>query len=464
MTIRRSTGPARFPAFPILAMGFGVLISIIALTGAGTLRQSQSLYRDFAAVNDRYRRTERALDGLANGLYEVGLLTRDYLLERSNFRSAQYRQQVIEQHAAVQQRFRDLKQAAQGQDLAEQERLRREIDAYWDAVDPIFDWTPEEKLERSSAFLRTQILPRRDAALSIARELAELTQTTLRRERGDLDRRRDEFLSYVRRMLGGAMLIGSVIAVVAVIGVGRLEARSRDEHSRTEAAERELRSLSRQLVRAQEEERKSLSRELHDEVGQTLTALRMELRNIQELRTAPESEFNEHVESAKRLSENSVRALKDIAMGLRPSMLDDLGLGSAVQWQARQFAKHIGVPVNVQLEGLDGGLPERERTCAYRFVQEALTNCARHSQATAIHVSIQRLPAVLSVCVRDNGVGFDPAGRRREGLGMLGIEERVKELGGTVKIESQQHAGAALYATIPLDEEKRKHADSNSAG
>ena len=128
--------------------------------------------------------------------------------------------------------------------------------------------------------------------------------------------------------------------------------RSQQERQRAEAAENELRRLSRQLVQAQEAERKSISRELHDEVGQMLTALRMELRSLQELRTRRRREFNEHVDGAKLLAEQSLRALKDMAMGLRPSMLDDLGLGSAVQWQARQFSKHTGIPVNVDIDGL----------------------------------------------------------------------------------------------------------------
>jgi signal transduction histidine kinase len=464
MAIRFSTGLGNDRAFPILALGFGVLISLIGLTGIGALRQSQALYRDFTAATDRYRRTERALDTLATGLYEVGLLTRDYLLERSNLRSAQYRQQVVAQRAGVEQAFRDLQAATEGQDRDEHERLRIEVGAYWNAIDPIFDWTPEEKLERSSGFIRQQILPRREAALAIARELEQFTRTAMIRERGELDRRHDEFLAYVRRMLGGAVLIGLAIALVAVVLVGRLEAKSREEHRRTEAAERELRRLSQQLVHSQEQERKSISRELHDEVGQTLTGLRMELRSIQELRNAPEPEFIEHLESAKRLTEQSVRALKDIAMGLRPSMLDDLGLGSAVQWQARQFARQIGVPVNLQLDGLDGGVPEPVRTCAYRLVQEALTNCARHSRATAVNVAICKSATALTVSVKDNGIGFDTAARRREGLGLLGIEERVHELGGTVKIQAQPHAGAAVYAVIPLVEEEGKHADSDSAG
>lgn len=266
-------------------------------------------------------------------------------------------------------------------------------------------------------------------------------------------------------MLGATVLLGVGIAGVTVLRMARLEKRSEEHRLRTEAAEQELRRLSRQLVQAQEEERKSISRELHDEVGQMLTALRMELRSLQELRSSPEPEFNEHLEDAKRLAEQSLRALRDLAMGLRPSMLDDLGLGSAVQWQARQFSKHTGIPVNVQLDGLPGSLPEQHRTCVYRLVQEALTNCARHARAKSIDVSVVDHDGELAVSVKDDGVGFDPSAMRGRGLGLIGIQERVMELGGELRLISNQQHGTSLSATIPLQvKEAQRNDGPNSAG
>ena len=242
---------------------------------------------------------------------------------------------------------------------------------------------------------------------------------------------------FIVRMLGITVLLGLGIAAVTVLRMTKLERHSEEQRVRTQEAEGELRRLSRQLVQAQEDERKSLSSELHDEVGQMLTALRMELRSLQDLRDAPEEEFNDHLDGAKRLAEQSLRALRDMAMGLRPSMLDDLGLGSAVQWQARQFAKRTGIPVNVQIEGLPAQLPEPHRTCIYRVVQEALTNCARHAKAKSIQVVIGWHGGILSASIRDDGVGFDPSNVRGRGLGLLGMQERVMELGGDLTLTSQ---------------------------
>jgi signal transduction histidine kinase len=159
-----------------------------------------------------------------------------------------------------------------------------------------------------------------------------------------------------------------------------------------------------------------------------------------------------------------LRALRDMAMGLRPSMLDDLGLGSAVQWQARQFAKRTSIPVNVEIEGVPPGLPEPYRTCIYRVVQEALTNCARHAKAKRIYVSIEGSRSSLAVTVKDDGVGFDPTKVRGRGLGLIGMQERVMELGGQLVLESRPSKGTVLSACIPVTTEVLPNEHTSLAG
>ena len=126
-------------------------------------------------------------------------------------------------------------------------------------------------------------------------------------------------------------------AGISFTHITRLERRSEQERRRIELAEHELRLLSQKLVQAQEEERRSISRELHDEIGQMLTGLRLELRNLEELHLASSPDFAAHLAETKELAEKVMRAVRDLAMGLRPSMLDDLGLAPALQWQAREY-------------------------------------------------------------------------------------------------------------------------------
>src|SRR5437762_12534891 len=128
-----------------------------------------------------------------------------------------------------------------------------------------------------------------------------------------------------------------------------------------------------------------------------------------------------------------MRALRDIAMGLRPSMLDDLGLEAALQWQGREFSRHTGVPARVEVEGTLDHLSDAQRTCIYRVVQEALTNCARHAKAKHVLVSLRADEHGVVVVVQDDGIGFN-ATAARGGLGLLGMQERVQELDAIVSL------------------------------
>ena len=147
--------------------------------------------------------------------------------------------------------------------------------------------------------------------------------------------------------------------------------------------------------------------------------------------------------------------MRNLAAGLRPSILDDLGLGPALEWQAREFSRRTGIPVEVQRSGLLPELPDRHRTCLYRVVQEALTNCARHAEAHEIRIALETEADHLSLTVQDDGRGLggqaplDHA-NGATGLGLMGIEERVRELGGTLAIRSQAGKGTLLNASIPL--------------
>jgi signal transduction histidine kinase len=441
-----------------------MLIGLMALTGVSALQRARETYFDVSGLNDRYRRTDRVLNGIAFGIYKVGLLTRDYLLDPSNVRAAEYRADLVEERSAMEKEVAELSGVVLDSNKPELKRLRMEVNAYWDALDPLFQWTAEEKAARSWTFLRREVLPRRQAALGMAQEFSRLTQANLDDQRREIDRKQAQMAIFIGRMVGVTVLIGLGIAAIALLRMTKLERHSEQQRLRTEEAERELRRLSRQLVHAQEEERKAISRELHDEVGQMLTGLRMELRGLQDLRAAPEEEFIIHLDGAKRLAEQSLRSLRDIAMGLRPSLLDDLGLGPAIQWQARQFSKHTGIPVNVNVDRLREPLPEEHRTCIYRIVQEALTNCARHAKAKTIEIAIDGPGVGISVVVKDDGIGFDPGQVRGRGLGLTGMQERVMDLGGELTVVSQVSKGTVLSAKIPIPTEVLPIEYSSSAG
>ena len=178
--------------------------------------------------------------------------------------------------------------------------------------------------------------------------------------------------------------------------------------------------------------------------------LGIEIGNLEKLRAADRDSFAVRIEDAKRLNTEAMRAIRDLAMGLRPSMLDDLGLEPALQWQGREFSRHTGVPASVQVNGVLDDLSEAQRTCIYRVVQEALTNCARHAQAKNVLVSLHAEDSRVVVVVQDDGVGFEVAAKIRSGLGLVGIQERVQALEGNVRIASKRPKGTTLRVEIPL--------------
>lgn len=200
-----------------------------------------------------------------------------------------------------------------------------------------------------------------------------------------------------------------------------------------------------ELSRARDEERTKVSRDLHDQAGQILTALRFELDGVENA----DGNAAQPLAEAQHLAADALRIVREIARGLRPPALDALGLTPALAAEAREFSRRTGVMVDFQLQGSIPELHDGARICAFRVVQEALTNCARHASASRIEVTVQGWPATVTVTVEDNGVGFDVPMVRRTGLGLLGAEERIKELGGWMTISSRVSKGTRLQFEIP---------------
>ncbi|HWR52637.1 MAG TPA: sensor histidine kinase [Bryobacteraceae bacterium] len=437
-------------SWPILSVAFCILIALLLVTGFGTLQRARRIYGEMASLHTEYQQVERILSRIRTDIHLTGNLVRDYLLDRSHLTGESTRQELRDVRAEVPREIEALRKLMGPGRAQSLDSLSEELDGYWESLEPLFGWTPDQKLALSSTFLRRVVLPRRDAVLAITREIRDLNEANLAQQRRAIEQKEDELPRFVFRTLAMTVLIGLLVAGGSVYRIMRLESRAEAERTRIETAEGELRRLSQQLVRAQEEERRAISRELHDEVGQMLTAQRMELRNLQQLCAGCDSEALVRLEETAQTSEQALRTVRDIAMGLRPSMLDDLGLAPAIEWQARDFSRRYGIPVSVQLDGELEQLPDAHRTCVYRVVQEALTNCARHAHAGEVRIAVHGRGDRLTITVQDDGVGFSPTASRSRGLGLIGIEERVKELGGTATVFSQLGKGTTIAVDIPL--------------
>jgi signal transduction histidine kinase len=323
---------------------------------------------------------------------------------------------------------------------------------YWGILAPVFQWNPAERHRSGYAFLRDEVFPRRQNMLALAGRIDALNEQQLDAGNQQVVSLLLNFQTRLLLTLLAALAIGLGLALFTMRKILNLEEQARLQYVDVAEARTQLKELSARLVQAQETERRSLSRELHDEVGQALSAVLIELRNLSAgLAVRSEEQFRRHVETIKGLVESTVRVVRNMALLLRPSMLDDLGLVPALKWQARESSKTTSMDVTIAAELHSDELPDEYKTCIYRVVQEALHNCARHSHATTVRIRVRQEPDCLMLTIQDDGQGFDV--QETKGMGLLGIQERVTRLGGKYKIHSQQERGTILSVELPFTEE-----------
>jgi len=289
---------------------------------------------------------------------------------------------------------------------------------------------------------------RRTAMLALVDRIDQISTRELNSGDAKLNVTFDRLRLRLSVMLGATLGAGLLLATFTIRRTLHLENELQRRYEEGVRAHQELKELSARLVSAQEEERRVISRELHDEIGQSLSALLMEAGNAAASVPQDSAEVRRHVESIKKLAEASVNVIRNMTLLLRPSMLDDFGLVPALEWQAREVSKRTGLRVHVAAEESASELPDEHKTCIYRVVQEALHNCARHSHARSVKVVVQQGPSKILLSVEDDGRGFDA--RRVRGLGLVGMEERVNHLGGAFEVQSRPGAGTRVAVELPL--------------
>lgn len=217
-----------------------------------------------------------------------------------------------------------------------------------------------------------------------------------------------------------------------------------------------LQMFSRQLIEAQEDERRRIARELHDQIGQVLTAVKMSLHTVQQVCSA--SEARSHVKDNIEAVDEALRLVRDLSVELRPPILDDLGLVTALRWYVDRYAKRSGLRVQVIIDLPDHGerFSRELETASFRIAQEALTNIVRHANASHIRVQLAKEGNVLLLSIKDNGVGFDldslqKRAPRAATLGLVSMQERAHAAGGSVEIKSKVSKGTEVRFRLPLE-------------
>jgi signal transduction histidine kinase len=432
--------------WPVSVFGLGFLILILGLSGVASIQETRRIHEQILAVEDNYRHIERLAETIRSDVSRVAVLRRDRLLE-TRYSASHYSGELEELTARINVNLDQLlilRSAEQGGKAFD--RLQKSLHTYLGAVDVEF-----RNGRMDAADVEVDALgPQRTTIFAVTEELEKLNEDNFESRRRALNQSVVNLQNDIWETMLTALVLGSVIAGASIFRISSLERETAEQQKATEQAEERLRLLSQQLVSSQEKERKALSRELHDEIGQLLTALRMELGSLERAHSSGAADFKTHLEQAKKLAESTLRTTRDIAMGLRPAMLDLLGLGPALEWQTREFSRRYDTPIQLAVDGDLKHLSDRQRTYLYRIVQEGLTNCARHAKAKSIRVQLQEADGKLAVAIEDDGVGFTQEDGVAYGLGLLGITERVRELCGQVSIDSAPGKGTRIAVVLPL--------------
>ncbi len=220
---------------------------------------------------------------------------------------------------------------------------------------------------------------------------------------------------------------------------------------RLRESEENLRALSARMRSVREDEQIRIAREIHDELGQALTGLKMDLTWLGGRLPADQKPLLKKIKSMFRLIDETIRSVRKIASGLRPDLLDEVGLAAAIGWQARDFQLRTGIRCNVNLPPDSDGLDQERSTAVFRIFQEVLTNVARHANATRVDVFMRQDADTLTLEVQDNGRGISAAEMRgSKSLGLLGMRERVLLFSGKLDINGSRGRGTQVTVSLPL--------------
>jgi signal transduction histidine kinase len=428
-----------------LLTGFGGLLLIVALVGADALSVLRRFRTSDEQIRGDYLSQNHILNDIRSDVYVSGTYVRDYLLEPDPERAESFRASLEDVRRRMESSLPQIRNEAD---------LRAKLTDYWGTLAPIFQWGPAERRRSGYAFLRDEVFPRRQSIFDLAGRIAALNEEQLTAGNNQVVSLLLRFQTRLLATLVVALVLGLGMASFSTLKILRLESQTRLRYDEVSVARGQLKDLSARLVEAQETERRALSRELHDEVGQSLSAVLVDLHNLAAgLAVRSPERLRGDVESIKSVVESTIREVRNMALLLRPSMLDDLGLIPALKWQARESSKRTSMDVSVATELDSDDLPDEYKTCIYRVVQEALHNCERHSHAKAVRIRVQQEPDRLVLKIQDDGRGFEA--RQTKGLGLLGIQERVAQLGGKVQIHSQPGSGTILAVEWPLGNQSR---------
>jgi signal transduction histidine kinase len=432
----------------LLLAGFGGLLLLMVIVGVDAILVLREVRSGEAQERNLYLRRAAALDRVRTGIYQSAIVMRAYLLADERGAAVTDLEQWRSIRRDAEEALAECTNVLDPEVTPQLQSLRAEVQVYWKLLDFLTTVPDKDRRILGGEYLNREVVQRRGATLDLVDRIDQLNALEMSAGDAKLNHAFNQLRFRLVVMLTLTLAAGVLLATFTMRRTLRLEKELERRYREGAETRQELQDLSARLVMAQEEERRAISRELHDEVGQSLSALLMEAGNAAAQVPAASTEIRRHVDSIKKLAEASVNVIRNMTLLLRPSMLDDFGLVPALEWQAREVSKRTGLRVQVAADEGAGDLPDAHKTCIYRVVQEALHNCARHSQARSVKVVVEQELQKIVLSVEDDGRGFDAT--RVRGLGLVGMAERVTHLGGVFAVRSQPGSGTKVAVELPL--------------
>ena len=446
----------------LLFAGFGGLLLLLVVLGLNAISFLSQIKVREEQIRQDYVARDRVLQNLRSQIYTSGTYIRDFLLDSNDALASEHRGQFLNAQRQLQTGIAEYRGLISPEDSAAVDQLMRELTTYLQALSPVLKWSANERRTRAYDFMQQELLPRRATALSLADGVQQISERQLEASSRQVSVLLSSFRFKLLILLLLSIAGGIGLATTALWRLLRLEDESQRRFAEVLSTREESKRLSAELVSAQEGERRRISRELHDEVGQVLSAIMLGLGNLRSaLRDNNVPEALRQLQLVEDMTERNARVVRNISLLLRPTMLDDLGLIPALKWLAREITRSGSMMVDVVPEFFVDDLPDEHRTCIFRIVQETIRNAARHSGASHARIYLKEKAGSLWLSVQDDGQGFDPAQER--GLGILGMEERVTRLGGKMELNSTPGSGTIISFEIPMPA-GRRHSGADDAG
>jgi signal transduction histidine kinase len=431
----------------LLIAGFGGLLAIMLIAGFTALRTLGELHRAEEEARREYLKKNQALNTVNLVVHSYTDQVEQYLLNNPPVAAAPTFETQVDQL------FRDANAAllqypvsGDPMELSLLAEMKSQLRDQEKTFRSVLAMPPQDRQRQERNALNRDLISGRLQLLNATQQVAALNRQRQEETDSQLFAKFGHLRMRVTWMLLLGLAAGLLLSLLCGVYIMRLERQARRRYEQIVRSQQDLERLSARLVDAQEAERRALSRELHDEVGQSLGALLMDVSRLKS-QLSGSANLRDELDHIRNVAEKTVATVRNMSLLLRPSMLDDLGLVPAVEWQGREVSRRSQLEVEVHATDIPDDLPDDYKICIYRVVQEALNNAARHASAHHARVELKQGLRLIEVSISDDGSGFDA--ERVRGMGLLGMEERVRRLKGTLVIESKPGQGTEIRVQLP---------------